>query len=267
MIADLIRRSLPRGLKDYVGTLVHPPQRYEPDFTPGEVALCRDVEPFTMAGSEAVVVLARAVAYVVRRGVPGAFVECGVWRGGSMMVVARTLLGLGVRDRDLVLCDTFEGMTPPTARDRDVWGRTAAQVLAEHPKATDRDSMWCVAGEEDVRANMASTGYPPERVRYVRGRVEDTLPAEAPERIALLRLDTDWYESTKHELEACWDRLSPGGVVIFDDYGLWQGQRDAADEFFASRGVTPLLTRADYKTRLVIKEAHADGLRARGEFA
>ena len=259
-IVRAIKAAIPRGLKEYVGTLVHPPPpppRYEDDFTPEEVALCERVEAYTMTPPESVVVLARAVEYLVRRGVPGAFVECGVWRGGSVMTITETLRRLGAADRDVVLFDTFEGMTPPTDRDRDRNGRTGAEVLAEHPKGTDKDNMWCIASEEDVRANVGATRYPPERVRYVRGRVEDTLPAQAPDRIALLRLDTDWYESTKHELETCWDRISPGGVLVLDDYGLWQGQRDAADEFFAARGVTPLLTRMDYKARLVLKEAEA----------
>lgn len=255
MLGDIIRRSLPRSVKDYVGALVHPPVRYEADFSPDEIGLCRDIEPFTMTGPEAVVVLSRTVASLVQRGVAGAFVECGVWRGGSMMVVAKTLLANGVSDRELVLFDTFEGMTPPSARDRDALGRSAEDVLASHPKVTDRESMWCIASEVDVRTNLESTGYPTDRIRCVRGRVEDSLPAHAPTRIALLRLDTDWYESTKHELEALWDRLVVGGVLILDDYGLWQGQRDAVDEFFAARGLCPLLTRVDNKARLLVKEA------------
>jgi O-methyltransferase len=100
---------------------------------------------------------------------------------------------------------------------------------------------------------VLSTGYPAERVHLVEGRVEDTLPAAAPEEIALLRLDTDWYESTKHELVHLYPRLSPGGVLILDDYGHYEGARRAVDEYFESAGGRPLLTRVDYTGRVGIK--------------
>ena len=100
------------------------------------------------------------------------------------------------------------------------------------------------ASLEDVRANVALAGVPSERVRYVDGKVEDTIPQDVPDRIALLRLDTDWYESTLHELGHLWIALLPGGVLIIDDYGHWQGARQAVDEFFAGRDDAPMLTRS-----------------------
>ena len=90
---------------------------------------------------------------------------------------------------------------------------------------------------------MAGTGYPSERVHYVKGRVEETIPARAPAEISILRLDTDWYESTKHELDHLYPRLSPGGVVLFDDYGYWEGAREAVDEFLDATGERLLLHR------------------------
>jgi hypothetical protein len=107
------------------------------------------------------------------------------------------------------------------------------------------------AGE--VRAALLSTGYPAERVHLVEGRVEDTLPAAAPDAIALLRLDTDWYAGTKHELETLYPRLSPGGVLILDDYGHYEGARRAVDEYFADAGGRPLLSRIDYTGRVGVK--------------
>ena len=103
-----------------------------------------------------------------------------------------------------------------------------------------------------VRANLASTGYPPERVRFVKGKVEDTLPDAAPPQIAVLRLDTDWYESTRCELEHLFPRLSVGGVLIIDDYGAWEGARRAVDEFVAA-GASILLNRIDETGRIGVK--------------
>jgi hypothetical protein len=105
---------------------------------------------------------------------------------------------------------------------------------------------WCVAGVQSVRKNVLSTGYPEEKLHLVQGKVEDTLPAAAPERIALLRLDTDWYESTRHELVHLYPRLVPNGVLIIDDYGDWVGAKEAVDEF---------LSRMDNTGRLIIKPA------------
>ena len=101
--------------------------------------------------------------------------------------------------------------------------------------------VWAIAGLEDVREGMAETGYPADRVHLHPGLVEDTIPREAPEQIALLRLDTDWYSSTLHELEHLYDRVPSGGIVIFDDYGHWLGARQAVDEFLARRGERLLL--------------------------
>ena len=200
--------------------------------------IIRTVRPRTMTAHEKVWALILATRYVVDHSIPGAIVECGVWRGGSMQAAALDLLGRGVDDRELHLFDTFEGMPPPTETDVRWDGRPAADVGANSPKS---GTFWAIAGLEDVRAGMAETGYPQERIHFHRGRVEDTVPTQAPERIALLRLDTDWYESTRHELEHLYDRVASGGVLMIDDYAYWQGARQAVDEFLERRSVRLLL--------------------------
>ena len=219
------------------------------DFSADERATFYAVRPFTMTSAERVVALTQAAEYVERSGVSGAIVECGVWRGGSMMAVARTLLANGTHDRDLYLFDTFEGMSTPTDADRDFAGRSATKLLESNSR--DDDEIWCYADYADVSANLQSTGYPEEHLRLVKGLVEETIPDQAPAEIALLRLDTDWYESTKHELAHLYPRLKSGGVLIIDDYGHWQGARRAVDEYF---GGTVLLQRIDYTSRLVVKQ-------------
>src|SRR5260370_10695337 len=132
-------------------------------------------------------------------------------------------------------------MSAPTDVDIDYRGAPEIEMYAESD-AGDHNK-WCYARLEDVRANLASTGYPAEKCHFVKGDVLKTLPCEEPRHIAILRLDTDWYESTLHELTHLYPRLSHGGVLIIDDYGHWQGCRKAVEEFFRKRG--PLLLRHD----------------------
>jgi O-methyltransferase len=213
-------------------------------------ALRERVAPYTMTSPERQFALHEAARYVVAAAVPGDFVECGVWRGGSSMMVALTLDALSERRR-MWLYDTFDGMPTPSPADRLWTGHSATSELDKATKAEGVGNVWAYATLDDVKENMGRTGYPPDLITYIAGRVEDTIPAQAPDQIALLRLDTDWYESTRHELEHLWDRLVPGGVMILDDYGHWQGARKAVDEFFAGR--PQLLARVDYTGRMTVK--------------
>jgi hypothetical protein len=228
-------------------------------FSPEEHALMKAVQPFTATSIQRVVALADAVKYITQAKIEGAIVECGVWRGGSMMAVAKTLVALGDTSRELYLFDTYEGMTAPTDKDVMFDGTSAAELLGRTEKKEGPANYWCVAGLEDVQQNMASTGYPMSKVHLVKGRVEDTIPHVGNERIALLRLDTDWYESTKHELDHYYPRLSVNGVLIIDDYGHWQGSRRAVDEYFARLPFRPLMSRIDYSGRMLLKPATSAG--------
>jgi hypothetical protein len=166
------------------------------------------------------------------------------------MLAALALKQAGADDREIWLYDTFEGMTEPGELDIRYDGKPACERWREFRQA---GRGWCLAGLEEVMANMAATGYPPERLRFVKGRVEETVHREAPERIALLRLDTDWYRSTQAEMEALFPRLSRGGVLMLDDYGHWGGARRAVDEYLRSNGVRMLLSRIDYTGRVGVK--------------
>jgi hypothetical protein len=177
-------------------------------------------------------------------------VECGVWRGGSMMAAALTLLRLGTTRR-LWLYDTFAGMTTPGPDDKDFQGRSAADLMAATEPETSR--IWGKSTLADVQAALADTGYPAEQLELVVGPVESTIPSRIPDRIAVLRLDTDWYASTYHELVHLWPRLVRGGILIVDDYGDWQGAKKAVDQYFAEAGLRPFLHRIDGTARLVIK--------------
>lgn len=221
----------------------------EPEFL-DHLAACGS---FSMTSPERLYALYQAVRYILDHDIPGDLTECGVWRGGSAMLIARMLVARQVRNRTLWLYDTFEGMSAPTDRDVDFRGGRADSLL-EASADNKETSVWCLADLRDVQRNMASTGIPEDQVRYVRGKVEETLPATMPGwPVALLRLDTDWYESTRHELTHLYPRLSSGGVLIVDDYGHWQGCRQAVEEYFAAHPPAPLLARIDYTGRLAIK--------------
>ena len=244
IVTSLVRRWLGRGSA----------AACPPDFDEAAKGIIRAVRPYTMTSPERLFSLIEAVRYVAAAGVAGSFVECGVWRGGSMMAAALALLECADTSRELYLFDTFEGMSAPTEHDVAIDGQSAATLL-QAPRSTDPTSAWCYATLPDVQAALERTRYPAERIHFVRGRVEDTLPAGAPQSIALLRLDTDWYESTRHELEHLYPALVPGGVLIIDDYGHWAGCRKAVDEYFTARGIRLLLQRVDYTGRIAIKPA------------
>jgi hypothetical protein len=224
---------------------------YLPDFDSQVIELFRDVHPYTMTTPERVFALRQSVQYVVRHNIPGDIVECGVWKGGSMMAVARTLIELGATDRRLYLFDTFEGMPPPSEVDREFSGAPAAAVLAASDRRTN--VVWAYSPLDDVKQAMASTGYDEDKLVYVPGKVEDTVPERSPDAIALLRLDTDWYESTYHELKHLYPRLSVGGVLILDDYGHWEGARKAVDQYVGEHNLKLLLNRIDYSGRIGVK--------------
>jgi O-methyltransferase len=218
-----------------------------------DLRIARMVEPYTATSLARVTTLIRAVRHVARYKIPGAFVECGVWRGGSMMAIALTLLAENAADRDLFLFDTFEGMPMPTDKDKDTGGKLASDILRHSPR-TRADGMWCIAGLDEVQTNMATTGYPKDKVHYVQGRVEQTIPQPGVTEVALCRLDTDWYESTRHELIHLYPKLAVGGILVIDDYGHWAGARQATDEYMREHPEYSIfLSVIDDTGRLVVK--------------
>ncbi|WP_019198157.1 TylF/MycF/NovP-related O-methyltransferase [Afipia birgiae] len=223
-----------------------------PDIPEGDRETIRSVKDYTMTSAERIHAVCEAARYIEANNIPGAIVECGVWRGGSMMALARTLLSMNAGNRELFLFDTFDGMSSPDDNDVSLAGERASELIEQHTKS-ESDLFWCYAPLEAVKQAVLSTGYPEEKVNFVKGRVEETLPGAAPEQIALLRLDTDWYESTRHELETLYPRLVRGGVLILDDYGHWQGARKAVDEYIERNSLKLFLSRTDYTGRVAIK--------------
>jgi hypothetical protein len=243
-LLDKLRRPKPAAAK---------PDKFAnyPDFGAELRQTIERIQPYTMSSPERMVAMYEAARHVSRHKLPGAIVECGVWKGGSMMLAAIGLLSAGERNRPLYLFDTYEGMTAPTDADRSpLFAPTAAELLSRSEKSA---RIWAVSALDEVRSNLASTGYPMETMKFIKGPVEETVPAQAPEQIALLRLDTDWYESTRHEMMHLYPRLVPGGILIIDDYGHWEGARKAVDEYITQNNLRLFLNRIDYTGRLAIK--------------
>lgn len=257
---DTLTRTVKRALQRYGFDIVRVDEtaapvvddEFPPDFDEATKAACREVREYTMTGPEKILALREAVRHVVTHDIPGAIVECGVWRGGSMMVAARTLLELGDDSRELYLFDTYEGMPEPTEHDVDLHGNSALDRWTSQKRnvLTPREAR---ASLQDAQRNVLSVGYDERKIHFVKGMVEDTVPAQAPDTIALLRLDTDYYESTRHEMFELYPRLVPGGVLIIDDYGHFRGSAKAVEEFLAVSGERLLLHRIDYSGRVAVK--------------
>lgn len=205
---------------------------------------------------------ADAVRFILARKVEGAIVECGVGNGNFPYQWMQELNACR-EVREMYLYDTFAGLVRPTEKDftcadavlyqmspEEVMQRWESEVISEKVNG------WCYDSLESVQGRLRATGYPEVHVHYVVGDVMETLACEEklPEKIAILRLDTDWYESSKWELERLYDRVPSGGVVIFDDYFHWDGQRRATDEFFRVRGLRPTLVAiGNGKTAAMVK--------------
>lgn len=193
--------------------------------------------PYTVTSLARMKKLFESVKYLNEKNIDGCFVECGVYKGGSIMNMALSQLNYD-RKVDIYLYDTFEGMTPETEYDVNNQGVSARRILKKESKK-------CICSLEDVKKNVSLAGYPEEFLHYRKGDVAKTLLQDVPDKIALLRLDTDWYESTKIELEVLYPRLVKGGVLILDDYGYWLGARKAVDEYFAGMGIAPAFEKID----------------------
>ncbi|MCB0726025.1 MAG: class I SAM-dependent methyltransferase [Ignavibacteriae bacterium] len=222
-----------------------------PDLDEEFVKLKKICTPHTMTSLESLYYTYRSVKYAIENNIPGDFIECGVWKGGNTMMVALTLMNMKSTDRKIYLYDTFEGMSAPTEKDVSYKNEDADIEYKESQKGDHNE--WCYSPLDEVKNNLYSTGYPKDKIVFVKGKVEDTIPGTLPEKIAILRLDTDWYESTYHELVHLYPLLSEKGFLIIDDYGYWQGAREAVEQYFKENNVKMFMNRLDMSARAGIK--------------
>lgn len=231
-------------------------REFRSDFEADFLRIWEHAAPCTMTSAERSYALYKAVQYIQKRNISGELVECGVWKGGSCMIMAETLCSLQEQRRTIRLYDTFNGMTEPTDKDIISWnGRPVKEKWEEELETKGKAFASWAAGLDEVKQNLQRTGYPMDRFLFEAGDVADTLKKNPlPEQIAILRLDTDWYASTALELELLFPRLVKGGILIIDDYGHFEGARKAVDEYFARIGTGLLLNRVDYTGRIGVKD-------------
>jgi O-methyltransferase len=225
------------------------------ELTPAELRIIEDIKScgLSMVSDERLWSTLMACKYCVSEGVEGDFVECGVWRGGNALIAAAIFRLYGIK-KSVYLFDTFGGMTAPTDKDRFASDSSLAYKTFEiNKKETHND--WCFASIEDVKENFNKFGLLSENIKFIKGDVCETLDIKKniPDQICVLRLDTDWYESTRKELEVLYPKVCIGGSLIIDDYGHWSGAKEATDEYFRLHNNRPLLNYIDYSGRIGVK--------------
>lgn len=202
-----------------------------------------DSKLLTMVPKQGIFQSLLAVKHVIESGIEGAIVECGVWRGGMSILMAGMIKVLGAQ-RKLYCYDTFAGMTKPGIEDGFVGDGEDIQAVVKSASSL-----------AEVKNNFERAGFLDDNVVFVEGDVLQTLndASNLPEKIAVLRLDTDMYASTRKQLEVLYPRLSSGGVLIMDDYGAWVGCKTATDEYFKRIGKRPYFNYVDANARVGVK--------------
>ncbi len=210
------------------------------------------IDQFTMVSYERLITLWQQVHYLDKARIPGSLVECGTWKGGASGMMALAHLKSGVPSRELHLFDSFQGLPEPD-KERD--GESAVRYASGRAGGALNSIRKCVGPLEENKHLLADViGFPSRLTYYHVGWFQETL-REVPKTlgaIALLRIDGDWYESTKICLDTLYAQVSSGGIVVIDDYGKWPGCRKAVDEFMAKLNPPLFLNHIDAAGRYLI---------------
>lgn len=216
--------GLIKGVTNHFGYEV---RQFPQDITKEDMEIINYSIKYTVLDHSTIKSMIDAVKYLESNNIKGSFVECGVLKGGMIIAMIKTLQQLGINDREFYLYDTFYGMANPSEFDTRVSGEAGVTGKT----VIDNKNLLGIPLPQ-VKKNVLGTGYDASKIHFVEGMVEDTLPKNDLHDIALLRLDTDFYNSTKAELEYLYPKLSTNGILIIDDYGVWAGAKKATDEYF-----------------------------------
>jgi len=251
-----LRKSIFKKFGLQVVPLENKPLQYHyPEATEFEINLAKLCSKFSLTGYDRLFCLIRAIEHINHNNLEGDFVECGVWKGGNLILFQKMIERLNLKNKKIYGYDTFEGMSEPTDFDADTFmgGLKAKEHMNLQPKDINVDNIHAYAPLDMVKSIYSGNTDKNNNLTLVKGKVEDTLkdPKNVPEKISILRLDTDWYESTKVELEILYPRLIKNGILIIDDYGEWSGSRKATDEYFKDKKIT--MFKIDRGARLIFK--------------
>ena len=224
-----------------------------PDSNNFEKELFEIISEYTMTSHERIFALMKSINFVKHNNVDGDFVECGVWRGGNLILFQKFVEKYNL-SKKIYAYDTFEGMSEPDKIDETFKGESSIDLLNKlYKKKVDRKKNILIAdcSIEQVQENFKKFSNKNNLI-CIKGPVEKTLDLKKnlPNKISILRLDTDWYSSTKKELEILFPLLEKNGILIIDDYGFWKGARKAVDEYFENKNVT--MFKIDFTGRMII---------------
>ena len=228
-----------------------------PEATKFEKELFNSICPeYTMTSPERIFALMKSINFIKNNNVEGDFVECGVWRGGNLILFQKFIEKYNL-NKKIYAYDTFEGMSEPEKIDETFKGESSLYLLNKlKKKKVNRKENILIAdcSLEQVEQNFKKFTNKNNLIS-IKGDVEKTLNVKEnlPNKISILRLDTDWYSSTKKELEILFPLLEKNGVLIIDDYGFWKGARKAVDEYFENKNVT--IFKIDFTGRMIINSA------------
>lgn len=230
-----------------------------PELTHSDIQIVKYIfqNDLTMVSPARLIDTMLAVRYVNDNKINGAFVECGTWRGGNSIAASLVCKSQSI-NREFYIYDTFTGMSKPNDEiDQSIFHNESSVYTYKKNQENDHN-LWCYSSLKEVKNNFKNASLSLENIKFVEGMVENTLKISSnlPDRIAVLRLDTDWYESTLTELEYLYPKLESGGIILIDDYGYWDGARKAVDEFFSKKGapLRPFFAHSDFTGRLGIKK-------------
>tara|TARA_B110001450_G_scaffold254416_1_gene279720 strand:+ start:577 stop:1335 length:759 start_codon:yes stop_codon:yes gene_type:complete len=252
MIRNLLKLFLKAFIKKFGYKLLNLENDEFRQFNKNDQSIVNLYSQYSMTSDLRRLALLKSFHYIKDNKIKGDFVECGVWEGGNIMTLNH-LENIYKTNQKIYAYDTFLGMSEPTKFDIKIKDGTIATKKFEKFKDEDNFSEWDKCTIEKVIENFTKHNLDMDNLNLIKGKVESTLldKNNLPENISLLRLDTDFYESTKIELEKLYPLLSKGGVLIIDDYGAWQGAKKAVDEYFKDTVVW--MHYIDHDCRLIIK--------------
>lgn len=226
-----------------------------PEYSKKELKIITNAKLYTMTSYQNLNFLIRSFQHVINNNLEGDFVECGVWQGGNVILLKNLMTEYKIMRKQIYAYDTFEGMTKPTAIDKDIRFKQekASDLMKKNLKSLNTHNIHCYYPIDKVRKNILNNCKDIKNIKLIKGDVLKTLLVKdnIPNKISILRLDTDWYKSTKIELEILFPKLVKNGVLIIDDYGDFLGCKKAVDEYFKNKKFN--IFKIDSGARMLIK--------------